>query len=109
MGTKAFTTLPHHRHHTGNIDIVFPLETMVNSSPNLFLANHDILNSRLMAETSDEEIDEEKMVNIYEDPNYPDLEFIDYSDPEYQIDQGAGDEFFDDTSTEAQVEAMREE
>jgi len=107
--TKAFTTPPHHRHHTGNIDTVFPLETMVNSSPNLFPASHDILNSRLMAETSDEEMDEEKMVNIYEDPNYPDLEFIDYSDPEYQIDQGAGDEFFDDTSTEAQVEAMREE
>jgi len=105
--TEAFTTQPHHRHHTGNIK--FFLEARVNSSPNLFLASHDILNSRLMAETSDEEKDEEKMQNIYQDPNYQDLEFIDYSDPEYQIDQGAGDEFFDDTSTEAQVEAMREE
>ncbi|KAG7348547.1 hypothetical protein IV203_017252 [Nitzschia inconspicua] len=54
--------------------------------------------------------------NPYQDPNYPDLEFVDYSDPEYQVDQGVGDEFFDPTSsssssssTEAQVELMREE
>jgi hypothetical protein len=53
-------------------------------------------------------------VNPYQDPNYPDLEFVNYSDPEYRVDQGVGDEFFDPTtdneeSTEAQVEAMREE
>lgn len=57
--------------------------------------------------------------NPYQDPNYPDLEFVDYSDPEYRADRGAGgDEFFDpesaggggiDGSTEEQVEAMREE
>lgn len=53
--------------------------------------------------------------NPYQDPNYPDLEFINYSDPEYQVDQGVGDEFFDpmitrsDTNTEEQVEVMREE
>ena len=48
---------------------------------------------------------------------YPDLEFIDYSDPNYTIDQGMGYEFFDTTSndssknddTEAQIEAMRED
>lgn len=49
-------------------------------------------------------------VNPYQDPNYPDLEFVNYSDPEYRVDQGVGDEFFDPVqSTEAQVEAMREE
>jgi hypothetical protein len=54
--------------------------------------------------------------NPYQDPNYPDLEFVNYNDPEYFVDQGVGDEFFDptatsrgDPSTEEQVEAMREE
>ena len=48
---------------------------------------------------------------------YPDLEFIDYSDPNYVIDQGMGDQFFrsghndggDNDDTEAQIEAMRED
>eukprot|EP00529_Nitzschia_sp_RCC80_P025755 CAMPEP_0113452274 /NCGR_PEP_ID=MMETSP0014_2-20120614/6763_1 /TAXON_ID=2857 /ORGANISM="Nitzschia sp." /LENGTH=520 /DNA_ID=CAMNT_0000343643 /DNA_START=43 /DNA_END=1605 /DNA_ORIENTATION=- /assembly_acc=CAM_ASM_000159 len=47
--------------------------------------------------------------NPYADPNYPDLEFVNYDDPEYQVDQGVGDEFFDPESTEEQVEMMREE
>lgn len=48
--------------------------------------------------------------NPYADPNYPDLEFVNYSDPEYQVDMGISDEFYDPSSdTEAQVEAMREE
>lgn len=34
------------------------------------------------------------------------MEFINYSDPEYVVDQGVGDEFFD---TDAKVEEMREE
>jgi hypothetical protein len=59
----------------------------------------------------DDEGEEKKDENPYQDPNYPDLEFVDYSDPEYQVDQGVGDEFFDpsSTTTEAQLEAMREE
>jgi len=56
---------------------------------------------------SDEE--EEKGENPFADPNYPDLEFVDYSDPEYQVDQGTGDEFFDPSNTEERVEEMREE
>ena len=64
------------------------------------------ISSRLSAEPSEEE---EKEENPYQDPNYPDLEFVNYADPEYQVDQGIGDEFFDPSSTEAQVEAMREE
>ena len=58
------------------------------------------------AQSSD---DEEKDENPFQDPNYPELEFVDYSDPEYQVDMGTGDEFFDPSSTEERVEAMREE
>lgn len=49
--------------------------------------------------------------NPYADPNYPDLEFVNYSDPEYQVDQGTGDEFYDaaNASTEEEIERMREE
>lgn len=67
--------------------------------------------SILLKAQADDEEGEEKKVNPYADPNYPDLEFVDYSDPEYKIDMGMGDEFFDSSSddTEAQVEAMREE
>jgi hypothetical protein len=42
---------------------------------------------------------------------YPELEFIDYSDPNYVVDQGSGDEFFpvEDGEVEAQIEEMRED
>ncbi len=61
--------------------------------------------SSLMASSDDEE----KPENPYADPNYPDLEFVNYDDPEYKVDMGLGDEFFDTSSTEERVEAMREE
>eukprot|EP00521_Asterionellopsis_glacialis_P008308 CAMPEP_0195289346 /NCGR_PEP_ID=MMETSP0707-20130614/5664_1 /TAXON_ID=33640 /ORGANISM="Asterionellopsis glacialis, Strain CCMP134" /LENGTH=485 /DNA_ID=CAMNT_0040349339 /DNA_START=338 /DNA_END=1795 /DNA_ORIENTATION=- len=59
----------------------------------------------------DEDDDDVKKENPYADPNYPDLEFVNYDDPDYKVDQGMGDEFFDTAtaSTEEQVEAMREE
>ncbi|KAL9188815.1 hypothetical protein ACHAXT_007193 [Thalassiosira profunda] len=50
--------------------------------------------------------------NPYADPNYPDLEFVNYDDPEYAVDQGLGDsEIYDndDSKTLAEIEAMREE
>lgn len=49
--------------------------------------------------------------NPYADPNYPDLEFVNYADPEYYADQGSGDEFYDSSnaSTEEEIEKMREE
>jgi hypothetical protein len=73
--------------------------------------------------------DEKENSNPYQDPNYPDLEFVDYSDPEYQSDRGGGggaDDYLPydqqpggssnsddggsgDSTTEARVEAMREE
>ena len=63
---------------------------------------------------SDEQEDSENPEEFY-----PDLEFIDYSDPNYVIDQGMGDEFFpavgggdnnnNDDDTEQQIEAMRED
>lgn len=56
-----------------------------------------------------EEENGEKKENPYNDPNYPDLEFVDYSDPEYVVDQGTGDEFFDEKSTEEEIEEMRED
>lgn len=60
------------------------------------------------AEDNNNEDDEDKPPeNPYADPNYPYLEFVNYDDPEYQIDQS--DDYFDTTSTEEQLEAMREE
>jgi hypothetical protein len=57
--------------------------------------------------------DNEDETNPYFDPNFPDLEFIDYSDPSYQVDQGSSDEFVRNPSateeeTLAEIEAMRE-
>jgi len=51
--------------------------------------------------------EEEEPENPYADPNYPDLEFVNYDDPEYRVDQG--EELFDADSTEEQIEAMRED
>ena len=42
---------------------------------------------RLRAEVSEED-DEERVENPYQDPNYPELEFVNYADPEYKVDQG---------------------
>mmetsp|Transcript_18894 Transcript_18894/g.52767 ORF Transcript_18894/g.52767 Transcript_18894/m.52767 type:complete len:453 (-) Transcript_18894:263-1621(-) len=92
--TNAFVAPVHRQHHgiaTAPVTIV-PQPIVAHASTCL-----------LAAQSSD---DEEKKENPYQDPNYPELEFVDYSDPEYTVDQGAGDEFFD---TEAEVEAMREE
>jgi hypothetical protein len=64
------------------------------------------------SESSEQEEDAEEKkdeINPYADPNYPELEFVNYDDPEYRVDQGVGDEFSDPTSTEEQIEAMREE
>lgn len=61
------------------------------------------------AAAKDEEEDESPF-NPYADPNYPELEFVNYDDPEYAVDQG--DEFFAASTkdtTEEEVEAMREE
>uniref|UniRef100_A0A7S3QHJ8 Uncharacterized protein n=1 Tax=Chaetoceros debilis TaxID=122233 RepID=A0A7S3QHJ8_9STRA len=59
----------------------------------------------------DDENDDEKPVNPYADPNYPDLEFVNYDDPEYSSGQEDDDLFgsTDKDTTEEQVEAMREE
>ena len=58
---------------------------------------------------SAEDDEEKKSENPYQDPNYPELEFVNYDDPEYKVDQGVGDEFYDPQSTEEKIEAMREE
>jgi hypothetical protein len=63
----------------------------------------------LLLKASSDDDDEEKTENPYADPNYPDLEFVNYDDPAYQVDQGVGDEFLDPESTEEVIEAMREE
>jgi len=60
-------------------------------------------------DNDDDDDDDEKKVNPFQDPNYPDLEFVDYSDPEYVVDQGIGDEFVAEDTTEAEIEAMRED
>ena len=44
-------------------------------------------------EEDEQRQEEDKPVNPYADPNYPDLEFVNYDDPEYQVDMGIGDDF----------------
>lgn len=90
--TEAFLT-PMQQHHRLVCTPSFPEFASVRTT------------SSLMAQSDEEETPE----NPYQDPNYPELEFVNYSDPEYQVDMGMGDEFFDSSSTEERVEAMREE
>eukprot|EP00578_Thalassiosira_sp_NH16_P006874 CAMPEP_0181116194 /NCGR_PEP_ID=MMETSP1071-20121207/21821_1 /TAXON_ID=35127 /ORGANISM="Thalassiosira sp., Strain NH16" /LENGTH=521 /DNA_ID=CAMNT_0023200423 /DNA_START=33 /DNA_END=1598 /DNA_ORIENTATION=- len=51
--------------------------------------------------------------NPYADPNYPDLEFVNYDDPGYSVDQGVGDDtdniYDEEDRTLAEIEAMRED
>lgn len=105
----------------GVADAFAPLQPSTARHVSLITKSNDIMlsptiSSRQLLKASnngDLEEEEEKKENPYQDPNYPDLEFVNYSDPEYQVDQGVGDEFFDpsqaESDTEEQIEAMREE
>eukprot|EP00555_Chaetoceros_dichaeta_P002066 CAMPEP_0198249508 /NCGR_PEP_ID=MMETSP1447-20131203/1021_1 /TAXON_ID=420782 /ORGANISM="Chaetoceros dichaeta, Strain CCMP1751" /LENGTH=489 /DNA_ID=CAMNT_0043934165 /DNA_START=30 /DNA_END=1499 /DNA_ORIENTATION=+ len=61
--------------------------------------------------------DDDEDVNPYNDPNYPDLEFVNYDDPNYVVDQGITEGEFlpasvqpkEDDGTEEEIEAMRED
>ena len=100
--TLASSSITHQRchHHT---DVPF--------------ANSHTIISRLYAtdgkdDNENGEDEESPVENPYADPNYPDLEFVNYDDPNYEVDQGFGDsEVFDndDDKTLAEIEAMREE
>lgn len=76
------------------------------------------------ASSSSDNDDNDNDVNPYADPNYPDLEFVNYADPEYSADRGLGDDYddrdyyadrsgsgsnTDNAATEAEIERMREE
>lgn len=103
--TNAFITPMHQQHRTNFATVVLQGPTTTTS----------LLMAAAADDDDDDKGDDEKKENPYADPNYPDLEFVDYSDPEYSVDQGTGDEFSEISSssrnddTEAQVEAMREE
>ncbi|KAL3797234.1 hypothetical protein ACHAW5_004590 [Stephanodiscus triporus] len=63
----------------------------------------------------EDEDDPTRVVNPYADPNYPDLEFVNYDDPEYSADRseysdGSDDVIIDNVdATLAEIEAMRED
>lgn len=62
---------------------------------------------RLLSNKNDDDGDDE---NPYADENYPELEFVNYDDPDYIVDQGVSDEFSsNDDDTEVEIEKMREE
>lgn len=70
--------------------------------------NYAVVFSSKQSDEDDDDSDETPF-NPYADPNYPELEFINYDDPEYSVDQG--DDYFDTAydSTEEEIEAMRED
>lgn len=78
--------------------VPLPLGTLLFSSP----SNDD---------DDDGDIEEASVsntnVNPYADPNYPDLEFVNYDDPEYAVEQG--EDGFGGTDDEELLEAMRED
>jgi len=64
------------------------------------------------ADDESDDDDESSNKNPFQDENYPELEFVDYSDPNYQVDQGVTEEMFsspEEDSTEAEIERMRED
>mmetsp|Transcript_10812 Transcript_10812/g.16005 ORF Transcript_10812/g.16005 Transcript_10812/m.16005 type:complete len:509 (+) Transcript_10812:81-1607(+) len=78
-----------------------------------FASKH--LKKKLILSTAkaDDDDEEETPENPYADPNYPELEFVNYDDPNYVVDQGqVEDEYFTkptEDDTLEQIEAMREE
>lgn len=61
-------------------------------------------------EGNDEDTDADASVNPYADPNYPELEFVNYDDPEYMTDQGlTGDDVLTPSEQRVLSSAMSEE
>ncbi|GKY98770.1 hypothetical protein MPSEU_000833200 [Mayamaea pseudoterrestris] len=61
---------------------------------------------------SEDADDDDQANNPYADPNYPDLEFVNYDDPDYQAFADEGDDYFpssSETNVDAEIEAMRED
>lgn len=82
-------------------------------APNRAFSRTAVLHPRhnrvyILFSTPNDDDEEETEDNPYQDPNYPDLEFVDYSNPEYSVDQGT-DEFYSEDDTEEEIEAMRED
>lgn len=76
-------------------------------APSVRIIRHPLLTvSSTAPVNTNNDADDGETTNPYADPNYPDLEFVNYDDPEYQVDQGT-DEYFD--NTEEQIELMRED
>ena len=123
--SEAFTTSPHKNnkwgchpqttnteHHPLRYLQPVELATITTSHSSYNSGVYILTSTRLLNQRSsdnEDENEENAEDNPYQDPNYPDLEFVNYSDPEYRVDQGITDEYFDNTSTEVQIEAMREE
>lgn len=121
--TSVFPTITsghyhHHHHHRLCRDLLLSLPTH----------NHQQLHASITdgnhEEVGEPNSNDKDNGNPYADPSYPDLEFINYDDPEYSVDQGLGEDdyYYDDndndetleeeTSTEdrtlVEIEAMRE-
>jgi hypothetical protein len=88
-----------------------PSSSSLFSSPLINSARVPRIQFSLKAAADDDDEEEEKVENPYADPNYPDLEFINYDDPEYIVDQGITDEMFqkNDDDTDEKIEEMRED
>jgi hypothetical protein len=89
-----------------SLSLWFLVETAEAFSPSVLHQFRALSTARLAAAADD---DEEEKENQYQDPNYPELEFVDSSILKYKVDQGVCDAFFDANSTVEQIEAMREE
>ena len=97
-------------------DVYYPSSPYFDKKSSLHLSS----NANEQKDTDDDtEDDNNNNNNPYSDPNYPDLEFVNYNDPEYRMDRGMGDDDLDenylmadnknDDETLAAIEAMREE
>jgi hypothetical protein len=60
--------------------------------------------TRLFGADDAEDEEEDRPVNVYADPKYPDFEFLNHDNPEYSVDQG--EEVF---LVEEEVEEMQED
>eukprot|EP00571_Detonula_confervacea_P014222 CAMPEP_0172298254 /NCGR_PEP_ID=MMETSP1058-20130122/991_1 /TAXON_ID=83371 /ORGANISM="Detonula confervacea, Strain CCMP 353" /LENGTH=518 /DNA_ID=CAMNT_0013007515 /DNA_START=28 /DNA_END=1584 /DNA_ORIENTATION=+ len=97
-------SISHRRHHQPTARrIVVP--SSLSSVTRLYATDND----------ADDEGDDDDIntpsENAYADPNYPDLEFVNYDDPNYSADKGMGNSeiFQEEDQTLAEIEAMRED
>jgi len=112
---RCGTVARHHPTHTTTVAPHYTIDRLSRLPSSSATSLHATESDPSDDDTNDESSSSPPSENSYANPDYPELEFVNYDDPNYTVDQGVGDEVYEDRSsalsedaTLAEIESMRE-